>query len=132
MSQLQVIENLKKLEKALRALKVMVEKPMDEDRSNIDAAIQRFEFCVELFWKTLKHILAEKGVDVRYPRDTLQEAFAGKLISQESVWLSMLQDRNLTSHTYNEELADEIYNHIVNTYYFLLQETFEQLKKTVA
>ncbi len=127
MSQQQVVENFNRLKKALDALGVMVKKPMDVDRSNIDATIQRFEFSVELFWKALKYLLAEKGTEVRYPRDVLQEAYAGKLIDQESRWLAMLKDRNLTSHTYNEELADDIYAHIVNDYYPLLRQTFDQL-----
>jgi len=127
MSHTQFIENRKKLEKALLALKVMVNKPMEEDRSNIDATIQRFEFTIELFWKTLKYFLAEQGVDARYPKEILRAAYAGNLIEQETVWLSMLNDRNLTSHSYNEELADEIYEHITTTYYQLLEKAVSSL-----
>ena len=58
-----------KLEKALNALEIIASKPMQEDRSNIDATIQRFEFTVELFWKLLKYILESKGVEVQYPKD---------------------------------------------------------------
>lgn len=129
MGQQQISDNMDKLDKALKSLHVMVDKPMDIDRSNIDATIQRFEFCVELFWKTLKHVLTDLGVDVNYPRDTLQAAYAGKLINQEDVWLAMLRDRNLTSRTYNEELADDIYARIVNIYYPLLQQSFDTIQE---
>lgn len=56
-----------KLAKALNALEQMVNKPMQEDRSNVDACIQRFEFTFELFWKLLKRILEAEGVEVVYP-----------------------------------------------------------------
>ena len=101
--------NAEKLEKALAALKRILAKPMDEERSNIDAAIQRFEFSFELFWKYLKSILNDRGVDVSYPRDVLSAAYQGHLIDHESLWLNMLKDRNLTSHSYDEALAEQIY-----------------------
>lgn len=127
MIQQQLINNKTKLIKALAALKVMVDKPMQEDRSNVDAAIHRFEFTTELFWKGLKYLLAEKGVDVRYPKDVLQAAYAGGLIDQESKWIAMLQDLNLASYAYNEDLADEIYQRIVSDYYPLLEQAVQKL-----
>ncbi len=106
----------------------MLEKPVTEDRSTIDAAIQRFEFTIELFWKLLKKILASKGVDVVYPKDVMRQAYAGHLIDSEQVWISMLRDRNITLHAYNEELADEIFNNIKH-YYPVLYTTLQSLKK---
>ena len=119
--------SFRQVDQALIALKQMVDKPMQPDRSNIDACIQRFEFTIELFWKLLKRIIESRGGTPTYPKDVLREAFRGQLIHDESVWLRMLQDRNLTSHTYNQDLADEIYEHI-KTYYPVLHETYEQLK----
>jgi nucleotidyltransferase substrate binding protein (TIGR01987 family) len=115
------------VEKALKALKVAVDKPMQEDRLNIDGTIQRFEFSIELFWKLLKRILAAKGVVVQYPRDVLKQAYAGNLIDNETEWLAMLRDRNLSSHTYNEDLALEIYERI-KVYYPFLKATLDELK----
>lgn len=119
--------SFQQVEQALIALKQMVDKPMQSDRSNIDACIQRFEFTIELFWKLLKRIIESRGGTPTYPKDVLREAFKGQLIQDESMWLSMLQDKNLTSHTYNEQLADEIYERI-KTYYPVFHTTFEQLK----
>ena len=115
--------------KAIIALKQMVEKPMQVDRSNIDACIQRFEFTIELFWKLLKRILESKGQEATYPKDVLREAFKGMLINEEDVWLQMLEDRNKTSHAYNQDLADEIYNHITTNYYPILESTYLKLKQ---
>lgn len=124
-------QSLQQAKKALQALGVMVYKPMDEDRGNIDASIQRFEFTIELFWKLLKRILEAKGVEVRYPKDVLQEAYAGGLIDDEKMWLKMLRDRNLTSHTYDESLADEIYAHI-KLYYPILEQALQKVEKILS
>lgn len=79
----------------------------------IDAVIQRFEFCFELTWKTLKRaLLLVHGFDAVSPRMSLQKAFAVGWLEGESPWLDMLGDRNLTAHTYKEALAGEIFQRI--------------------
>ena len=117
------------LGKALKALEVMVYKPMQEDRGNIDACIQRFEFAVELWWKLLKRLLAARGEEEVYPKDVLRSAFRGRLIDDEQAWLNMLRDRNLTSHTYDEALADQIYGRI-RAYFPVMQATYARLLST--
>ena len=82
----------------------------------IDASIQRFEFSIELSWKTLKACLALEGVTANTPRECLQQAFAAHWFDDEQAWLSMLKDRNLTSHTYKEDLALEIYRRLPGHY----------------
>lgn len=124
----QIILAFEKLDNALSALEQMVNKPMEADRSNIDACIQRFEFSIELYWKLLKRILDSEGVEVQFPKEVLQEAYKGNLIDDETLWLQMLKDRNLSSHTYNQALADEIYERI-QSYYPLMKETFKELSK---
>lgn len=124
----QIESSFNAVEKALKALKVAIDEPMRESQTNVDGTIQRFEFSIELFWKLLKRILATRGVEAQFPRDVLQQAYAGHLIDNEVEWLSMLKDRNLTSHTYNEELAHEIYARI-KTYYPVMKEAFDSLKK---
>ena len=119
-----------KLQKALFALDVAAKKTMQADEIVIDATIQRFEFTIELFWKLLKVILESKGVDVQYPKDVLREAFKGHLIDDEVQWLSMLKDRNLTSHTYDEKLAHEVYER-VKVYVPIFKSTLDHLLKGV-
>ncbi len=115
-----------KVEKALSALEIMIDEPMHKNRMNIDATIQRFEFSIELFWKLLQKILVSKGEELVYPRDVLRAAYKGKLINDEQAWLAMANDRNLTSHTYNEELADTIY-HNIKKYYPIMKQTYAAL-----
>lgn len=83
-----------------------------------DAVIQRFEFWFELVWKTLKLYLERQGHECGGPRQTLKRAFTEGLIStpeEGDVWLQMLEDRNLTTHAYDQELAIRIYQHIVGS-----------------
>lgn len=119
--------SLTKLGKALESLEQITAKPSQPDRSNIDAAIQRFEFTIELFWKLLKNILASLGTEVQYPKNVLQEAFKGHLINNEQLWLQMLEDRNITSHTYDEDLADQVFDRI-KTYVPILRETYNNIR----
>jgi nucleotidyltransferase substrate binding protein (TIGR01987 family) len=99
-----------KLEKALLSLEAIYLKPMQDDRSNVDATIQRFEFTFELAWKFLKDYFFERDIALNYPKEIIQEAFTVNLINNETIWIKMLRDRNMTSHTYNEKLADEIFS----------------------
>ena len=78
----------------------------------VDASIQRFEFCIELTWKTLKKALAAEGIEANTPRECMSQAYAAHWLADETAWLSMLKDRNLTSHTYKEALAVEIYSRL--------------------
>lgn len=120
--------SLTKLADALAALEIAVAKPIEEDRMSIDATIQRFEFTIELFWKLLKAILEQKGIEVQYPRDVMQQAYQGQLIDDEDMWIAMLKDRNLTSHTYDKKLADDIFKRI-HHYLPVLKSSFAHLQK---
>lgn len=117
----------KTLGKALTALEIMAQKPTDPDRGVIDATIQRFEFSIELFWKALKKLMLDLGKETQFPKDVLREAYANKLIDNETVWLNMLADRNETSHAYDEELADKIYAHIKNHYVSAMRDAYDNL-----
>jgi nucleotidyltransferase substrate binding protein (TIGR01987 family) len=88
-----------------------------------DATIQRFEFTFEVVWKTLKLYLERQGYECGGPRPTLKKAFTENLIATPEAadrWLEMLEDRNLTSHAYDEMLAKRIYDHIIHDYAPLL------------
>ena len=117
-----------KLNRALKALDLMASLPLDKNRGNVDATIQRFEFTIELFWLFLKVLLESKGVEVQYPKDVFNAAYKGHLIDDEEFWLNMLKDRNLTSHTYDEKLADLIYARI-KTYVPVFIKTLNSLVK---
>lgn len=81
-----------------------------------DSCIQRFEFCVDLTWKTLKYFLQEKhGILCNSPKECIKEAYKLGLIEYNEKWLSIIDARNLTTHTYNEQIAEQIYNFLPQT-----------------
>lgn len=77
--------------------------------ANRDSAIKRFELTFELAWKSCKSYLGKQGIVCRSPRECLSEMFRLGKIGDNPLWLKMIDDRNLSVHTYNEKLADEIY-----------------------
>lgn len=95
-----------------------------------DGFIQRFEFTYELAWKTTKVFLEDNGiVDINSPKAAIKEAYAQKLISNEKNWLLMLNDRNMTSHTYKEEIAAEIAQRISGRYIKEFELLLERMQK---
>jgi len=80
--------------------------------ANRDSAIKRFELTFELAWKAAKTYLGSKGIICRSPRECFAEAFRLGLIADNPLWLKMIEDRNLSVHTYNEKLADDIYGRL--------------------
>ena len=103
--------NITPLKNALKRLQQSLSYPEDQPLV-LDASIQRFEFCIELTWKTLKKALVQEGITANTPRECIQQAFAAYWIDDEVQWLMMLKDRNLTSHTYKEALAQEIFQRL--------------------
>lgn len=103
--------SLKQLESALQKLAEALAVPRDAPLA-VDGTIQRFEFTIELYWKVLKRLLEAEGIQAATPREALRRAFQAGWINDEEAWLEMLQNRNLTSHTYNEALAGQVYDAI--------------------
>ena len=64
------------------------------------------------------------------PRDSLKKAYKVKWISNETAWLNMLRDRNMTSHLYDEAVAKEIFERI-KIHYIEMEETYSRLKKKI-
>lgn len=103
-------DKLKQFQQATATLDELASEP----KTNVtrDAAIQRFEYTVESFWKLLKTYLYEKeGVDVYTPKSVFREAGNAGMLSEHEVeaCISMIDDRNETVHMYNESLAEDVY-----------------------
>ncbi|MDQ7090451.1 MAG: nucleotidyltransferase substrate binding protein [Methylococcales bacterium] len=92
--------------------------------------IQSFEYNHELAWKTQKDFLEYRGVINLYgSKDVTREAFKVGLITESELWMEMIKDRNLSSHTYHEETTQKIINHIIDDYYSEFAALIETLKK---
>jgi len=106
--------SLEKLKKASRKLDDAVREAIDElDR---DGAIQRFEFTFEVFWKTIKIFLEYEGYRCAGPRSCIKEAARRGFLKEAEIVLDMLEDRNKTSHIYDESTAKEIFERIKKDY----------------
>ena len=91
--------------------------------------IQFFEMTFELAWKVLKDYLEAQEYLVKSPRETVKQAFQIGLIDNGHVWMDALSNRNLTTHTYDEELANKMTNEIITMYLPELDKMYEKLSK---
>lgn len=107
------------LQKAANALKIaqnLLQRSHQDDPQNIelhkalrDSCIQRFEFCVELSWKISIKVL---GLDTKAPNPAIREMAQNKLIDDPQIWFEFLLARNKTSHSYDEDVAKEVYREV--------------------
>ncbi len=93
--------------------------------------IQCFEYTYELAWNTLKDFFEEQGESsILGSRDAFRLGFKRGLIENGETWMGMIESRVLTSHTYNEDLAQAVAEKILAVYYdefMKLQARFESL-----
>ena len=95
-----------------------------------DGVIQRFEFTAELSWKTMReYLLMQEVGDINNPKNVLREALSNSIITDGEGWLSIIRDRNSTSHVYDEEDADEIFARIKSKHIKLFDELESSLSK---
>lgn len=120
------IKALQSLNQALLKFKTHADHDMARD-----SVIQRFEYCADMFWKVLKdhlkmHLKIE--VEIARPKPVFKECFDTKLISNEEfdLCIKLTEDRNLTSHAYDEEFAETMSLRIEN-YYILIQSVMQRI-----
>ncbi len=97
--------------RALQTLTEAIELAHQRPLSKLEkqGLIQSFEFTHELGWKVLKDYLEDRGVgDLIGSRDATRSAFQNGLIEDGQAWMDMIKARNLTSHTYNQDVAENI------------------------
>ena len=91
--------------------------------------IQFFEMTFELAWKVLKDYLESEVYMVKSPRETVKQAFQIGLIDNGHIWIDALSNRNLTTHTYDEELATKMTSEILNAYLPELDKLYNKLSE---
>ncbi len=82
----------------------------------------------DLSWKLLKDYLTEEGFEIKTPRQAIKQAFQSEVIEDGRKWLEALEDRNLTSHTYDEETAVKVIKEIRENYFFILTQLYSFMK----
>lgn len=93
-----------------------------------DSLIKRFEFSYEMAWKLMMSYEKENGIfEILGSKDVIRQAFKLSLVNNGEAWLEMVETRNRTSHLYDEEMATDVMDEIIYTYYPLLMELRETM-----
>lgn len=97
-----------------------------------DSIIQRFKFSIELFWKYLRLYLEEQEkmrIEANTPRSVIRTACQARIINEEQATLciAMIASRNLTSHIYKEDIAEQL-AHDIPAYYELMKQLAQKLE----
>lgn len=116
-----ITQRLNELKKSMvtlkQSLQIFSQYSSNEDLRKIirDATIKRFEYTFELCWKTMKHFAEYSGKEVKSPREAIKISLELGLIedeTQKEKWIEMLTARNMTSHIYNEKIAETLYGKV--------------------
>ena len=120
-------QRFKNFEKAVRQIEeaTSVKAPSKLEKAGL---VQFFEIGIELAWKTLKDYLEDQGKVLHSPKDIIKQAFQDELVSDGVLWLKALEDRNLSSHLYDEESANKLDQSIREKYLPLLKALYEHLR----
>ena len=124
-------QRFQNFEKAFALLEQAVVLSKDRPLNELEeqGLIQRFEFTHELAWNVLKDYFEYQGNSaITGSRDATREAFNKGLIKDGEGWLDMIKSRNQSLHTYNEEVANEITNKIIQQYYVLFADFKNKIK----
>ena len=127
MADVRYIQRFENFEKSFLLLKgaLKIETPSIVEKGGV---IQFFETSFELAWKLMRDYLEFQGYDVNSPREAIKLAFRSNLIENGMLWLDALMDRNLTVHTYDETMANKVYDKIKSDYFFLIDSLYETFK----
>ena len=111
--QLRAEDGLYNFAKALTQFIAIIDRKDDFEQEGfgdvfLDVMVKRFEFTYEMAWKALKRYLDYLGFEVKNPRATFKEAYAQEIIIDENIWLDMIEQRNLSSHVYDEYQIKEL------------------------
>lgn len=94
-----------------------------------DSLIKRFEFTYEMAWKLMMSYEKENGItEIVGSKDVVRKAYAMSLIDNGEAWMEMIDDRNKTTHLYDEEMVGDVIDDIVHTYYPLFLELKNKLE----
>ena len=121
---------LANVERAFSELEGYLQLPVTHQRDKA-GLIQGFEFTFEVFWKTFQKLAPAAGLEASSPRESLIAAARLHLISPDEAphWSQMLRDRNLTSHTYNASIANDIVERLTRDYVGCFRVTLQRLRQ---
>ncbi|OGY15918.1 MAG: hypothetical protein A2784_00050 [Candidatus Chisholmbacteria bacterium RIFCSPHIGHO2_01_FULL_48_12] len=126
------LSKTKKLLLDLRRATQRLEEALEAEPTQLhqDATIQRFEFTFELAWKLMRVMILDKGIEVFGPKNVIRRAAQVELINDPETWIEFLKARNLTTHVYDQPVAEEIYNQ-AKKFPEVVRELIERAEKEI-
>ena len=98
----------------------------------LEGTVLNFNLTFDIAWKVMKDILVKNMGILDFatgsPRETLQQAFINRLISDDT-WMQMLKTRNQLAHDYDGTFAMQKFEDIIHVYYPLFEQFREVAKK---
>ena len=115
----------------LRLREALEQDPASLNQLEKEGIIQRFEYTFELAWKVLKDKMEFDGLEINQisPKRVVRDAYAARYIDNADLWLQMIGDRNLMSHTYDVAKFEAVIDTLRSSYLPLLDEWYLQLKE---
>jgi nucleotidyltransferase substrate binding protein (TIGR01987 family) len=126
-----MVERLTLTKKALSALDEALTLPYSKIIR--DASIQRFKFILETVWKLAqRYLILHEGIETGSPKAVIRGCFQTNLLEEKETQtpLQAINDRNLTVHTYNEVLAELIYQNLLR-YYPILNKLYKPIDQRI-
>ena len=124
-----LIESYETFKKAYLKLKEFVDTDNGTEKDR-GAIINAYQYTFELFWKTLQKYMQQlEMLDELGPGSVIRTAYQYQIIDNGPKYMAMLKDRNLITHTYKEDVAEDIYLNIKEEYIETLDKFIEDFDK---
>lgn len=123
-------QRFQNFEKSYRVLQEII-KIQNKSVAEKMGMIQAFEVLFELSWKLMKDYLEELGYQPRGPRDIIKQSLQDGIIQDGHIWLQALQNRNETSHLYDEMISQKIEQNITKDYAVIFHNLYMYFKKKI-
>jgi len=124
-------QRLQNYKKAFAVLGKAVELANTRELTDLEkqGLIQGFEFTFELAWNVMKDYLEEQGIiDIVGSKAAIRIAFQNGIIDDGQIWMDMIESRNISSHSYDEETANQILMQIINSYFLNFQKFLNKME----
>lgn len=109
----QKLQNYKKALLSLEDILLRIKSHKDSEDFTIyrDSVIKRFEYSLEVARKLMSKYIEFVDRKINGQKLVLRQAFEFDLI-EDDIWFTMVDDRNMTTHEYDEKIANELLENI--------------------
>lgn len=123
------LQRLENYRKAFYQLQVAINKYKESGLNDLEkqGLIKSFEYNFELAWNLIRDFFLYQGIlEIRGSRDAFRFGFKYGIIDNGEIWLNMIEARNLSFHTYNEKIIDDLLKEIIEVYFFEFKKLLDK------